>query len=80
MKSIGIVICNYNKRDYVMQCIQSVIDSKMQDFDIYVVDNASQDDSVEMIQKQYGNKVNLIVNKENLGGSGGFNTGLRKGL
>ena len=80
MKSIGIVICNYNKRDYVLQCIQSVIESKIQDFDIYVVDNASQDDSVEMIQKQYGDKVELIVNKENLGGSGGFNTGLRRVL
>lgn len=80
MKSIGIVICNYNKRDYVLQCIQSVIESKNQDFDIYVVDNASEDDSVEMIQREYGDKVELIVNKENLGGSGGFNTGLRKAL
>lgn len=80
MKSIGIVICNYNKRDYVLQCIQSVIESKMQDFDIYVVDNASEDDSAEMIQKKYWNKVELIVNEENLGGSGGFNTGLRKAL
>jgi len=80
LKSIGIVICNYNKRDYVLQCIQSVIESKMQDFDVYVVDNASEDDSVEMIQKEYGDKVELIVNKENLGGSGGFNTGLRRAL
>ncbi len=80
MKSIGIVICNYNKRDYVLQCIQSVIESKMQDFDLYVVDNASVDDSAEMIQKKYGDKLNLIVNKENLGGSGGFNAGLRIAL
>lgn len=80
MKSIGIVICNYNKRDYVLQCIQSVLESKIQDFDVYVVDNASEDDSAQMIQKEYGNKVELIVNKENLGGSGGFNTGLRKAL
>lgn len=80
MKSIGIVICNYNKRDYVLQCIQSVIESKNQNFDIYVVDNASEDDSVEMIQKEYGDKVELIVNKENLGGSGGFNVGLRRAL
>lgn len=80
MKSIGIVICNYNKRDYVLGCIQSVIESKMQDFDIYVVDNASEDDSVEMIEKEYGDKVELIVNEENLGGSGGFNSGLRRAL
>lgn len=78
MKSIGIVICNYNKCEAVMKCIQSVLESKIQDFDIYVVDNASTDKSVESIQKQYNNQVNLLVNEENLGGSGGFNTGIHK--
>lgn len=80
MKLVGIVICNYNKRDYVLQCIQSVLESKMQDFDVYVVDNASEDNSAEAIQKEYGDKVELIVNEENLGGSGGFNAGLRRAL
>ncbi len=39
MKKIGIVICNYNKEDAVLDCIQSVLESKFQDFDLYVVDN-----------------------------------------
>lgn len=77
MKPIGIVICNYNKSEFVLECIQSVLESTEQNFDIYVVDNASTDDSVEQIKKKYGNQVNLIENDENLGGSGGFNTGLR---
>lgn len=80
MKKIGIVICNYNKREYVVNCIQSVLESKEKDFDIYVVDNASTDDSVEAIQNTYGNRVTVLVNSENLGGSGGFNTGIRKVL
>ena len=79
-KKIGIVICNYNKQDYIVNCIQSVMDSSIQDFDIYVVDNASTDDSVKQIQEQFGDKVTLLVNRENLGGSGGFNTGLREAL
>lgn len=78
MKSTGIVICNYNKSDYVANCIQSVLESKTDDYDIYVVDNASTDDSVEKIQTLYGSQVTLLQNKENLGGSGGFNTGIRK--
>lgn len=78
MKSIGIVICNYNKCSYVLNCIQSVLESKIKDFDIYVVDNASTDNSVNKINEIYNNKVNLIINNENLGGSGGFNTGIRK--
>lgn len=78
MKTTGVVICNYNKCDYVINCIQSVLESKTDDYDLYVVDNASTDDSVEKITKLYGDKLTLIVNKENLGGSGGFNTGIKK--
>ena len=36
-KQIGIVICNYNKSNYVVNCIQSVLESDTDDFDIYVV-------------------------------------------
>lgn len=78
MKTTGVVICNYNKSKDVLNCIQSVIESKTDDYDLYVVDNASTDDSVEQIRSKYGDRVNLIINSENLGGSGGFNTGIRK--
>ncbi len=77
MKKIAAIICNYNKSAYVTECIQSVLESAFQDFDIIVVDNASTDHSVEQIRKKYGSKVQLFVNKENLGGSGGFNTGIQ---
>ncbi len=78
MKEIGIVICNYNKEQQVLECIQSVLESQYQDFDLYVVDNGSTDGSVNAIKENYGNQITLIENKENLGGSGGFNTGLRQ--
>lgn len=79
-KGIGIVICNYNKQDYVLKCLESLFASDTDDFDVYVVDNASEDDSVKLIRERFGDRVTLLVNKENLGGSGGFNTGLRKVL
>jgi GT2 family glycosyltransferase len=77
MKSIGIVICNYNKKEYILSCIESVLESNTGDFDIYVVDNASSDGSVDAIREKYADKINILVNSENKGGSGGFNTGLR---
>lgn len=77
MKQIGIVICNYNKKNDALACIRSILESKFQDYDIYVVDNASTDGSAEAIRNAYGEQVTLLVNQENLGGSGGFNTGLR---
>ena len=77
MKQIGIVICNYNKKNDALACIRSILESKFQDYDIYVVDNVSTDGSAEAIRNAYGEQVTLLVNQENLGGSGGFNTGLR---
>jgi len=42
-----------------------------------VVDNASTDDSVTCIREKYEGRLTLLENAENLGGSGGFNTGIR---
>lgn len=77
MKSIGIVICNYNKKEYVIACIKSVLESIITDYDIFVIDNASNDGSAEAIPHEYGSLVTVIRNETNLGGSGGFNTGIR---
>lgn len=79
MKSVGIFICNYNKRDFVVNCVKSLLGQNFRDFDLFVVDNASTDDSVEKLREVYGDKITIIENSENLGGSGGFNTGIRRG-
>lgn len=76
MKKVGIVICNYNKKDKVLLCIQSLLEQRFTDFDLYVVDNASTDGALEEIKKQFEDKVILLQNEENLGGSGGFDRGL----
>ena len=60
MNPIGVVICNYNKKDFVLQCVQSVLESKEKNFDIYVVDNASSDGSAEALKKAYGNRITVI--------------------
>lgn len=80
MKKVAAVICNYNKKDYVTECIQSVTESAFEDLDIVVVDNASADGSAECIRDRFGDRVKLFVNEENLGGSGGFNVGIRYAL
>lgn len=77
MRRTGVVICNYNKAECVLACIESVLESKTDDFDIYAVDNASTDGSPEKIRDKFGTQVKLIANSENLGGSGGFNAGIR---
>lgn len=80
MERVGIVICNYNKADDVCACIQSVLELKYEDYRLYVVDNASKDDSVKKVREQFGARAELLVNEKNLGGSGGFNTGIRRAV
>jgi DNA replication protein DnaC len=53
MKKVGIVICNYNKADMVKNCIQAVLENRFRDYDVFVVDNASTDASVSVIEKTY---------------------------
>lgn len=77
MKDVAVVICNYNKKEYVMKCVESLKKQTVDSFDIYVVDNASSDGSADEIRKAYEDTVTLICNDENLGGSGGFNTGIK---
>lgn len=77
MKEIGIVVCNYNKASYVVKCVESILNSSFRHIDVLVVDNASTDNSVNELYR-FQNRIEIIQNKENLGGSGGFNTGLRR--
>jgi GT2 family glycosyltransferase len=78
LKKVAIIICNYNKEKEVLACIRCVLEQKFTDYALYVVDNASTDGSVQAIREMYPTQVHLIVNSENLGGSGGFNAGLKK--
>ncbi len=80
MKSLGVFICNYNKKEFILPCVRSVLNQSFLDLDVYVIDNASTDGSVEAIKAEFGDRLNVVVNDTNLGGSGGFNTGLRLGL
>ena len=80
MKDVAVVICNYNKKDYVLNCIKSVFDSNFKAFDVIVVDNASADGSAEAINAEFGGKITLLANAENLGGSGGFACGMQFAL
>ena len=64
---LSVVIVSYNVRPYLVQCIESVrCAMEGIDGDIWVVDNASSDDSVDALRTLFPD-VHLIVNKENVG-------------
>lgn len=64
---LSIVIVSYNVCSYLEQCLQSVqIALEGIDGEVFVVDNHSDDDSVEVVRNRYP-WVRLIANRENQG-------------
>jgi len=61
---ISITIANYNRKDSLKQCLNSIRSQDFKDFEVIVVDNASTDGSVEMVRTYYP-EVKLICNTEN---------------
>ncbi len=75
---LAIVICNYNKKEYLSRCIASILASKLEQLtlEVVVVDNNSGDGSREMIRENFKDVI-LIENPENTGGAGGFAMGMQ---
>ncbi len=74
---LSIVIVNWNTAGLLRACLESILtDPRDLECEIIVVDNASRDDSVAMIKKQFS-RVKLVENQENLGFARANNQALR---
>lgn len=78
MLKLSIIILNYNTKDLLKQCLQSLHDSQftIHNSEIIIVDNSSDDGSAEMVKSEFP-KVKLIVNPQNYGFAKGNNVALR---
>ena len=64
---VSIIIVNYNTKDLIKTCIDSIYGQTDQiKFEIIVVDNASKDGSQQMIKNEFPNVI-LIESPENMG-------------
>jgi len=73
---ISVIILNYNGEDYIEECLDSVLDQTYEPLEIIVVDNASNDSSLEILKEKYSSKIKLIESNTNLGFAGGNNLAL----
>lgn len=75
--TLSIIIVNWNTRDLTKQTIESVYrETHNLDFEIILVDNASADDTVAVIKKEFP-QVILIENTDNLGFAKANNQGMK---
>ena len=78
MEKVAIVILNWNGREMLSRYLPSVFASSKQDgVEVYVAENGSTDNSVEMLRRDFP-QVHLILLKENHGFADGYNLALKQ--
>ena len=73
---VSVIILNYNAGNLLSECIESVLKTDYEKFEIIIVDNDSKDDSVDRCKEKFRD-VQIIENKKNLGYCEGNNVGIR---
>ena len=63
----SIIIVNYNTKNLLKNCLDSIFNNfNKDDFEVIVVDNNSNDKSIEML-KRYGDIIKVVENQKNFG-------------
>lgn len=69
---VTVVILNYNTQDLLEQFLPAVLNSTYSNLDVVVADNASSDNSVELVKQQFP-QVRVVSMDTNRGYAGGYN-------
>lgn len=78
-KKVAIIIVNFNGKEFIKKCLDSVFKQSYTYFDIYFIDNGSSDNSIEFVKKNYSNsKLKIIKLNKNYGFAKGNNIGIKE--
>jgi len=76
---ISIIIVNWNGREYLKTCLDSVFSQSYKNFKVILVDNGSTDDSLDFVKKNYSD-VEIIPLDKNYGFAKANNIGMEAAL
>ncbi|MBF8455817.1 glycosyltransferase family 2 protein [Kaistella sp. G5-32] len=74
--NLAIVILNWNGKSWLEKFLPNVISNSV-NTNIFVIDNASTDDSVSFLKENFPS-VKIVQNEKNYGFAGGYNEGLKE--
>ena len=75
---ISVIMPVYNSEKYVSDSIRSILNQTFYNFEFIIVDDCSTDNTWEIIQSFYDNRIISIRNKKNLGNYPSRNIGMKK--
>jgi len=64
---VTVAIPSYNHAKYISQTIQSILDQTFQDFEILIIDDASSDNTLEVVKSFCDSRIKLTILKKNSG-------------
>ena len=66
---VSIIICTYNRADYISHTLNSILAQTYQSYEVIVIDDASTDDTEEIIKKYLSleKRIKYFKNEKNLG-------------
>jgi glycosyltransferase involved in cell wall biosynthesis len=76
MRKLAVLMPTYNCSQYLRESIDSILNQTYLDFDLYIYDDCSTDNSFEIIKSYTDDRVFYIKNTENLGIAKTLNLGL----
>jgi glycosyltransferase involved in cell wall biosynthesis len=73
--NIAIVVVTHNRLEYTGKCIERLLENPTEEFDLYLWDNASKDETAEYLKDGIKDSriKEVIISKENLGQTGAMN-------
>lgn len=74
----SIIVPNYNNADWIDKTIESVINQTYNNWEMYIIDDMSTDNSIEVINKYSDTRITLIENEIKLYNGGSRNVGILK--
>jgi len=75
MKKISVLITTHNSIKHIEECLDSILNQGFKDYEIIVIDNASQDMTREIARNKYP-EMTLVKNATNYGISKAWNQGI----
>ena len=74
---VSVIIPAYNTEAYLAKAIESVLEQTLTDIEVIIVDDASNDKTVEVAKSFTDQRLKVIVNQQNLGAAAARNRALR---
>ena len=80
MDKVGIVTITYNSAKVIQSFLDCIWEQTYGNFFLYVIDNASIDNTLVLLQKYYDTRINIIENKKNFGVAKANNQGICRAI